>query len=685
VKNTRRSPAEFWPSGWMRSKGSLLLLVSLAAVLRIYEISLYPLNGDEYGSIAEAKAVGLNWNSTLYSALMHYWIHLGNSELWLRLPSAIFGTATVAILFRVGEKLSGWRTGVITGLLAATSPFNIYHSQEVRFYSLFICAAAAFMLATIYYVDSGKTLWSRASVLLTGGVLLFSHFLGVLAIYAQGAAVVLAIKSRWSKRTLLLLLFGLPIIIFGLPLLPVVHQKLWHLYQVYGNAPNSSAPVITRISVVSFVKMAFAGFIFIFGYHVYPLRLIFVITGICLTAFLLIAGARRLWNETRWGVLPLTYLLPFLGAYIVLDSVGGRVASGVSPRHVAFVWPVVLLLVAIGLSSFFRSVFMILLVAVLSINGLSIWSGWQRDWSYGSATDYRSAAAYASRWMAKDTAIVHDGRSQDAINFYFPKEVPFINSWPYLENRDTSDLFQYQRLIFVTDDWESDRRRTFDQLIERLNGAFTLQDGRIDYPLFEYILDRRTPPEASGYTLRPDTNQVIQPLSIYGLEFQDLRLPISLKVKDVPLTVIGAYGLPDLQGRNEMAIPLARSATIRRLILLSDVVGAGALQSGQQIAEVVIEDKSKKILSLPLRLGSETTSWDTQCERSAPCKTVFQWHKRLAIVGQNSYEGALRDFQAGLHGVVFDLPEREDVVRLTIHYVASSGRLYVWALAVPNN
>ena len=225
----------------VRRQATVLSIVALAAVLRIYAISLYPLSGDEYGSLAEAKAVGLNWNSIIYSGLMHFWIRLGSSELWLRLPSAIFGTATVAILFRVGQKLGGWRTGLVAALLAATSPFGIYHSQDLRFYSLFIFASAAFMLATIHYLESLTTLLTRGSVLLAGAVLVFSHFLGVLALYAQVTATVFAARSKWSKRTLSVFLFGLPVVLCGLLLTPFVRHGLWRLYRIYGNAPSSVA------------------------------------------------------------------------------------------------------------------------------------------------------------------------------------------------------------------------------------------------------------------------------------------------------------------------------------------------------------------------------------------------------------------------------------------------------------
>ena len=656
----------------------LLSIAGLALVLRLYGISLYTLEFDEYGSIWEARSVGSNWNSIVYSSLMHFWIRLGNSELWLRLPSVIFGIVTVLILFKIGEMLGGWRTGVAAGLLAATAPFNIHHSQEVRFYSLFMCASAAFMLATISYVASRRAIRDRLPVLLAGLMLLISHFLGLLGLYAQGAAAMVAVHKRLRTRTVLTFVL-LPLLMFALPFIPVFRSGLFHIYQVYGNAVNQSL-LATPLSIINFAKIAFAGFIFVFGYHMYPLRLIPVIAGLSLSGFLLVRGALRLWKQRQWRVLPFTYLLTIFGVFIALDSVGGRLATGVSPRHVAFAWPAFVVLVALGLSSSTRTTFCVLLVAVLGINALSLWFGWQRDWSYGAAPDYRRAAQYALGWMEKDTALVPDGWSQAPIDFYFPKGVPQVNSAAYLRGRDSNPLPAYQRLIFITDTWRPDFRRRSDQLMEKLRDGFTCIDGRVDYPLFEYVLERKSLTPGSGSA---PPAQVRQPLSVYGQEFQDLHLPAAVEAKKIPLQVIGAYGLPDLEGRSSLTIQLSQPTRAGRLVLLTNVVPLDQLQPGQQIGEVIVGNTIGTSETFPLRLGEETDLWDRQCQATANCETVYRWHKRVAIVGQNAFPGAWRDFQAGLHGVALDLPPGTEVNTLTLRYVAGSGHLYIWGIALP--
>ena len=667
----------------MRRQVILLSVLVLAVFLRVYAISLYPLAGDEYGSLAEARAVGLNWNSIIYSGFMHFWIQLGSSELWLRLPSAIFGVATVGILFKLGEKLGGWRTGIVAGLLAATSPFSIYHSQEVRFYSLFILAAAGFMLATVHYLENRRTPRNRVAMLLTGIGLLLSHFLGGLALYAQLTAMAFAVKTKWSRRARVFVLFGVPVALCGLLLTPFVRQGLWRLYSIYGNAPSSVEPVITPVSIINLAKTVFAGFVFIFGYHVYPLRWLLVALGLSLGGFLLLAGVRRLWKESPWRVLPFAYLFALIGVYVVLDSVGGRVAGGVSPRHVAFVWPVFLVLTAIGVTSFKRPVFYVLIGAALTVNAASIWSGWQKDWTYGIATDYRSAAETASRWIVKDTAILHDGRSKDTVNFYFPRGFPAINSWAYVQNPALVSELNHQRLIFLTDDWEPDRRRGFDRLMGRLNETYQVVDGRVDYPLFEYALERKDLSSLGTYGLRGESNQVLQPISFYGLEFQDLRLPAAVKADEASFSVIGAYGLSDSEGHRELNLPLSAAENTRRVVLLSNIVSGP--QTDQSVAEVLVESKNGKTTTFLLRPGIETQAWDKQCEATAQCKTVFRWHKLMAVAGQNAYDGSRRDFSAGLHAVVLNLSEPQEITRLAIRYKANSGRFYLWGVALPNN
>jgi len=223
--------------------------------------------------------------------------------------------------------------------------------------------------------------------------------------------------------------------------------------------------------------------------------------------------------------------------------------------------------------------------------------------------------------------------------------------------------------------------QTIDRLLQRLNEHYVCIDGRVDYPVFEYILER-TSSESPGYPANSTTRQLAQPLSIYGLEFQDLHLPVTVTAKGSTLKVIGAYGLPNTDGENSVTVALKQSTRANKLVLVTNVIGLTGAQKGAPIAEVVLEGKAGTITTLPIRMGLETAVWDERCQPSANCETAFQWHKRMAIVGQNGFPGAWRDFQAGLHLVNFDLPPGTDATKISIRYTSGSGHLYLWGIAL---
>ena len=76
----------------------LFAAATISVFLKIYGLSLYPFNGDEYGSIAVARGVAYNFNSILYFLFLKAWALAGFGEIWLRLPAVCFGVATVIFL-----------------------------------------------------------------------------------------------------------------------------------------------------------------------------------------------------------------------------------------------------------------------------------------------------------------------------------------------------------------------------------------------------------------------------------------------------------------------------------------------------------------------------------------------------------------------------------------------------------
>ena len=76
------------------------------------------------------------WHPVGFYMMMWAWVKLaGTSEFALRLPSALFGIASVWLVSRLGAAAFNRRTGAVAALLLALHGFHIYWSQMARMYA----------------------------------------------------------------------------------------------------------------------------------------------------------------------------------------------------------------------------------------------------------------------------------------------------------------------------------------------------------------------------------------------------------------------------------------------------------------------------------------------------------------------------------------------------------------------
>jgi hypothetical protein len=86
---------------------------------------------------------------SLYYAIMHGVVLVSDSELALRLPSALFGALSVPLLYAIGARWFDRGTGVAASILLTFSPLHLYYSQEARPYA----AVLFFILLAMVCLD----------------------------------------------------------------------------------------------------------------------------------------------------------------------------------------------------------------------------------------------------------------------------------------------------------------------------------------------------------------------------------------------------------------------------------------------------------------------------------------------------------------------------------------------------
>ncbi len=198
----------------------LLIVVVLAAALRFYD-----LKGESYWYdevIMVRVAQGDIWSileggrPPFFIVLAHFWIKLfGTSEVATRSLSALAGVLSIPLIYAVGRQLFDKRVGLISAFLMAISQFQIYYSQDFRYYSLFALMTLFSFYFYVLLLDTRKILYFVLYVI--ASILLFyTHTFGVFILFVQNLYLLLkwnnyrTIKFQWILSQIFLLIAILP-------------------------------------------------------------------------------------------------------------------------------------------------------------------------------------------------------------------------------------------------------------------------------------------------------------------------------------------------------------------------------------------------------------------------------------------------------------------------------------------
>jgi mannosyltransferase len=140
---------------------------------------------------------------------------IGDSTIWIRVPSLIFGTATIPVAYLLGRRVFGEATGLLAGALLALSPFAIFYSIEARGYATMAFLVALSTLALLKALDGGRGTWWIVYAV-SACAALYTHYMAVFAVVAQAGWAFWAYRDR--LRTLAIV--HAAIVLAYLPWLP---------------------------------------------------------------------------------------------------------------------------------------------------------------------------------------------------------------------------------------------------------------------------------------------------------------------------------------------------------------------------------------------------------------------------------------------------------------------------------
>lgn len=248
----------------------------MAAVLRLFHLGTQSLWVDEAFTWTSAGlGTPIHWSDLvdnvhgpLYSLLLHAFCGLaGDSEWALRLPSALFGVATVPAMAWLAAEWLGPAAAVPAAWLAATSPFLVWYSQEARNYALLIlcvCVATAALLALARRGGAGRAGGYLAAT--WAGLLSNLSFAFLLPLHARLWLTGPGPRARrWRGLAAFALALALALLPWGL-----AATRIWDFHRLNPGASAAGETPLRGATTFHAAALPFAAHSFAVGYSLGP-------------------------------------------------------------------------------------------------------------------------------------------------------------------------------------------------------------------------------------------------------------------------------------------------------------------------------------------------------------------------------------------------------------------------------
>jgi mannosyltransferase len=187
----------------------LVVIAVLAAVLRFHSLAAKSFWFDEGVSVAIARLDWYNFarilwrreaNMSLYYFLLHFWLHFGGSEFFVRALSVVFAVASVPVIYLLGRRLFDSRVGLIAAALMAVNAYHVQYSQDARSYSLMVLYC---LLSSLYFLKclDEPSSRNRAAYVLSSALAVYTQFFSALLLIAQWLSLKMLDRGQNPRQT----------------------------------------------------------------------------------------------------------------------------------------------------------------------------------------------------------------------------------------------------------------------------------------------------------------------------------------------------------------------------------------------------------------------------------------------------------------------------------------------------
>jgi mannosyltransferase len=329
-------------------------------------------------------------NMTLYYALLHLWLRVGDSESTIRSLSAIFAALTVPLVYLLGVRLFGKAAGAVAAIAFAVNAFVVEYAQEARSYSLvtfLVTGSSYFFVCELQRPSRGtRVAYVAASVLA-----MYAHFFAAWVLLVQLVTLMLIRPAALPTRRWVVTLAAI-----GVGYLPAAIQIVRFGHANIDWIPRPTLRTLVHVSA----RLA--------GGHWAALLIVLAAAAVL--------GRRALTHPgSRWQI---GFVLTWLFAPVLLSFLLSFVETMFYPAYLIVSVPAVALVIGGGLTEVAKRGVAELTIASAAGAAILVFSGLQLHQWYTHAVkeDWRDATRY----------VLGQERAGDRVVFYVPHgENPF--------------------------------------------------------------------------------------------------------------------------------------------------------------------------------------------------------------------------------------------------------------------
>ncbi|HSR32610.1 MAG TPA: glycosyltransferase family 39 protein [Anaerolineae bacterium] len=401
-----------------RSLWLIVALVLLAFLLRVYRLDHMSLRGDEsFTVIYSGKPLAELWavirdiepNPPLYYfALRGAMVLFGQADFATRFLSALFGVLAVPLIYQLArilirERRTGEMVGLLAALMLAINPYQIWHGQDVRNYTVWPTLSLAslwFMLRALK--ENRRSLW--LGYVVTALASLYTHYYDVFIILFENIYV---FGVHWKDRRLLMrwILAQAVLAMLYLPYPLIISARVSTYQDATGAVPGLLGIIQQSLSAFAFGETLPGTF----AAYLVPFLLLLLALGLVF--------AFRL-DRKAFAFLLLYAAVPILCLFLfTLWRPFFRV------RYLIVMAPALYLGFAMGLAAltrlrWARIVAVAAGLAVLLIPAVFSLGNYYFDPAYAKAADYRGLAAYLEAEAGPDDVIIENYPDPTLSHYY---------------------------------------------------------------------------------------------------------------------------------------------------------------------------------------------------------------------------------------------------------------------------